>query len=159
LIFIILGTQDKQFTRLLEAVDKQIQLGNITDNVVVQSGCTKFKSKNMQMFDLVSQENFSQYIEEADIVITHGGVGSILTALKKGKKIIAVPRLSKFGEHINDHQLQIIKVFNEKGYLLPLEDLSKLGETLKMVKTFVPNSFGSKNTRFIQFLEKSIENL
>lgn len=81
MIFVTLGTQDKPFTRLLEALEKEIEKGNIKDEVIVQAGSTKYKSKKMQLFDLISQETFSDYMQKADIIITHGGVGSIVTAL------------------------------------------------------------------------------
>ena len=87
LIFVTLGTQDKPFARLLEALEKEIEKGNITDEVIVQAGSTKYKSKKMQLFDLISQEMFSDYMQKADIIITHGGVGSIVTALSFENKI------------------------------------------------------------------------
>ena len=87
MIFVTLGTQDKTFTRLLEAIQKQIDKGVIKKKVVVQSGCTKFESKDMEIFDLISAEEFSKYIEECDILITHGGVGSIISGIKSNKKI------------------------------------------------------------------------
>ena len=88
MILVILGTQDKQFPRLLEAVDKAIDDGTIKDKVVVQAGQTKYESKNMEIFDLLPSPEFNKLMDEADLVITHGGAGSILTAIKKGKKKI-----------------------------------------------------------------------
>ena len=98
LIFVILGTQDKEFPRLLEAVQKQINLGNIKkdERVVVQSGSTKFASEDMDIKDYIGVRKFEQLINEADLIICHAGVGTILTALKKNKKIIAAARLKKY---------------------------------------------------------------
>lgn len=87
----------------------------IDEEVIVQAGYTKYFSDKMKIFDLISQEDFVLYMNRADLIITHGGVGSIITALKMNKKIIAVPRLAKYGEHINDHQLQIVKCFEKKN--------------------------------------------
>ena len=115
MILVVLGTQDKQFTRILEAVDKEIEKGTIKDKVVVQAGQTKYESKNMEIFDLVSAPEFDKLIEEARIIITHGGAGSILTAIKKNKKVIAAARLEKYKEHHNDHQKQIISEFVKQG--------------------------------------------
>lgn len=130
MIFVTLGTQDKPFTRLLEAIEREIENGNITDEVIVQAGFTKYKSDKMKIFDLISQEDFANYMQKADLIITHGGVGSIITALNHGKKVIVAPRLSKYGEHVNDHQLQIIKCFEQKNYILPLYDFDKLNEAI-----------------------------
>ena len=82
MIFVTLGTQDKPFTRLLEMIQKQIDNGNIKEKVVVQAGYTKFESDDMKIFDYVDGDDFNNLIEEADILITHGGVGSIFTGLR-----------------------------------------------------------------------------
>ena len=82
MILVTLGTQDKNFSRLLDAVQKQINNGNIKEEVIVQAGCTKYKSEDMKIFDLLDQEEFKRLISECDLLITHGGVGSILTGLK-----------------------------------------------------------------------------
>ena len=82
MILVILGTQDKPFTRLLKAIQKQIDKGNIKQKVVVQAGCTKFESKDMEIFDLIPTDEFNKLVKEADLIITHGGVGSILKELK-----------------------------------------------------------------------------
>ena len=156
LIFVTLGTQDKPFTRLLEAIEQEIENGNITDEVIVQSGFTKYKSDRMQVFDLISQEAFSDYMQKADLIITHGGVGSIITALNFEKKVIAAPRLAQFGEHINDHQLQIIKCFEQKNYILPLYDFDKLNEVIEKSKEFMPSKFISNRDNFLQFIERMI---
>ena len=107
MIFVILGTQDKKFTRLLDAIQKKIDEGKISkkEKIIVQAGCTRYKSKNMQIIDYMPLREFEDYVDKADIIICHAGVGTILTALKKGKKIIAAARLKKYGEHVNDNQL------------------------------------------------------
>ena len=87
MIFVTLGTQDKEFPRLLEAIDKAIEKGEIKEKVIVQAGNTKYQSENMEIFDLISPDEFNKYIDNCDILITHGGVGSIITAVKKGKKV------------------------------------------------------------------------
>ena len=123
MILVILGTQDKQFPRLLEAIDKEIEKGTIKDRVVVQAGQTKYESKNMEILGLLPEPEFNKLMDEADLIITHGGAGTILSAIKKGKRVIACARLAKYKEHHNDHQKQIIKEFSEEGYILELKDL------------------------------------
>ena len=107
MILIMLGTQNNSFHRLLEEVQRCIDNKIIQDEVVVQAGSTKFKSKDMKIFKLVSSQKLDKYMEDADLIITHGGVGSIVSCIKKGKKVIAVPRYRKYGEHVNDHQKDI----------------------------------------------------
>ena len=115
MILVLLGTQNNSFHRLLEEIQKNIDNGNITEEVVVQKGYTKFESENMKIYNQLPINEIEKLIEKADLVITHGGVGSIVTSIEKGKKVIAVPRLKKYKEHVNDHQLDIIKSFNEIG--------------------------------------------
>lgn len=151
MILVTLGTQDKSFKRLLEAIQNQINLGNIKEKVVVQAGYTKFKSNDMEIFELIPMDEFDSLIKECDLLITHGGVGSIITGLKNNKKVIAAARLEKYGEHTNDHQLQIIDNFTKAGYILPLDDFDKLDEVLKNVEKFSPNKYQS-NTKNMQKL-------
>ncbi len=158
MIFVMLGTQNNSFHRLLEEVQKNIDNGNINEEVVVQKGYTKFESKDMTLFDEISQDKFNKLIDKADLIITHGGVGSIITSITKGKKVIAVPRLQKYGEHVNDHQLDIIESFNEKGYIIGLHDVSELGNALKKIKNFKPQKYVKNTGNIISIIENFIDN-
>ena len=157
MILVILGTQDKEFPRLLEAVDAAIEKGVIKDKVVVQAGQTNYKSENMEIFDLLPAPKFEELMDKADIIITHGGAGSILSAIKKGKRIIAVARLSKYKEHHNDHQKQIIGEFAKQGYLIELKDFNKLDKALEKIKSFKPKKFVSNNKNITRLLSEYIE--
>lgn len=158
MIFVSLGTNDKSFNRLLEKIDKEIELGNIKDKIIVQSGYTKYKSKNMEIIDLMSMKEFDKNISECDILITHGGVGTILDGLKHEKKIIAFPRLAKYQEHVNDHQIEIINEFYNCGYILTgeIEDLTKL---INQSKDFKPKSYTSNNYKFNKIIKDYIDNI
>ena len=158
MIFVTLGTQDKSFKRLLEAIDKQIDLGNIKDKIVVQAGYTKYNSNNMEIFDYISMEKFNDLMKACDILITHGGVGSINEGLKNNKKIIACARLKKFGEHTNDHQKEIIEEFSKEGYIVPLDDFDKLDIVLEKIKTFKPKEYKSNTVNMIKLLNNYIKN-
>lgn len=157
MIFVTLGTQDKSFDRLLKAIDSEIEKGTIHDKVIVQAGYTKYESKNMEIFDLVGPEEFDKLVDECDLLITHGGVGSILSAVKKGKKVIGAPRLKKYKEHTNDHQKQIVKEFAKEGYILALTDFSQLGKVIKKSKQFKPKKFISHTDKMIELVEKLID--
>ena len=158
MILVTLGTQDKNFNRLLEAIQREIDNGNINDKVVVQAGTTKFDSKDMEIFDLIDRDKFNELMSSCDLLITHGGVGSILTGLKNNKKVIACPRLAKYNEHMNDHQKQIIEKFSAAGYILGIEDLSKLNEVLKKAKTFKPKKYISNTDNMIKIIKEYIDN-
>jgi len=157
MILVTLGTQDKSFDRLLKAIDDKLADGTVTDEVVVQAGLTQFKSDRMKIYDFVEYDEFDSLIKSCDILITHGGVGSIVTGLKNKKKVIAAARLKQYGEHTNDHQLQIIENFANAGYILELSDFSKLHEVVAKAKVFEPGEYVSNRDNFVSLIERLIE--
>ena len=159
MILVTLGTQDKPFKRLLKEIEKQIKSGNIKERVIVQAGYTKMKSDYMEIFDLLPTEEFNKLIKECDLLITHGGVGSIIEGLNNNKKIIAVARLKKYGEHDNDHQIQLINNFSEEGYIIGLTDFDSLDDALEKVKTFKPKKMKKKQNNMKKIIEDFIENI
>lgn len=158
MILVTLGTQDKPFNRLLESIEKEIEKGNIKDKVVVQAGHTKYQSRNMEIYDLLDRDEFQNLISKCDLLITHGGVGSILSGLKNNKKVIVSPRLSKYGEHMNDHQIQIVNNFVKAGYILGYYDGDDLESILKKIKNFKPNKYVSNTEKLVSIIEDFINN-
>lgn len=156
MIFVSLGTNDKSFERLLKTIDREIEKGNIRDNVIAQSGYTKYSSKNMDVFDLMPMDKFNKCVDDCDILITHGGVGTILDGLKKGKKIIAFPRLSKYQEHVNDHQIEIIDEFYDSGFILT-GDVNDVSSLIKECSSFNPKSYKSNNYKFNKLISDTID--
>lgn len=158
MILVILGTQDKKFTRLLECVDNLIEKKVIKEKVVVQAGYSSdYKSKNMEIFDLLEKDKFDKLFKDANLIITHGGVGTILTALKNNKKVIAVPRLKKYKEHVNDHQVQIIENFNQEGYIIGLKDVSELENSILNIDKFIPREYKSNNKNMVNLIKELID--
>lgn len=151
----MVGTQDKPFTRLLDAVNDYAKKSK--DKIIVQRGLTPYESKYMDVHDFFSPEETDKLIKEADIIICHGGVGTITTALKYHKPVIAAARLKEYGEHTNDHQKQIIEKFTDNGYILELKDFSQLDKLIKETKTFKPKEFKSNNKVFVDKLKNKID--
>ena len=158
MILVLLGTQNNSFHRLLEEIQKNIKNGNIKEKIVVQKGYTKFESKDMEIYDQLPSDELKKLIDKANIVITHGGVGSIITSIEKGKKVIAVPRLKKYKEHVNDHQLDIINSFSEMGYIIGIHEVEELGEALKRVEKFEPKKYVQNTGNIIKIVEDFIDN-
>lgn len=157
MIFVTLGTQDKGFERLLKEIDRCINKGIIKDKVIVQAGYTKYESKNMEIFGEVSKDEFEKLMNECSLLITHGGVGSIFDALKRGKKVIAAPRLKKYNEHTNDHQLEIVKEFSKEGYILGLTNMAMLGKIIEKAEHFKPKKYESNRDILVAYLEEYID--
>ena len=156
MIFITLGTQDKTFPRLLKSVEKCIKDGVIKDKVFVQAGNTKYKSDVMDVKDFVDMETFRKCIMDADLIITHGGVGTILEGLKHNKKIIGCARLEEYGEHVNNHQVQLLERFSEDGYIIYAKNLEKFDEYYRSVKDFKPKKYNSNQDSFNKKLDNYI---
>ena len=145
---------------MLEKVEKLIKSGKITDAVVAQIGNTKFSTdlpnSKMQLIDFTIPKEMDKLIENADFIITHGGVATIIKGVKLGKKIIAVPRLKKYKEHVNDHQLQIIDNFSENGFIIGTKGVENIEEALTKVENFVPKKYISNNKVFVEKLKNAI---
>lgn len=157
MIFVTVGTQDKPFERIIKAVEDAVLTGKITDEVIVQAGNTKYESKVLNVLNYVPFDEFNNYLSKADIIITHGGVGSILNALKLKKKIIAVPRLKKYGEHINDHQLQVIQKMTNDGYILSCEDENEIADKVREAENFVVKEYTSNTENFIASFKEVLD--
>ncbi len=154
MILVTLGTQKQPFTRLLDYIEKL----KIKDEIIVQAGHTKYESKKMKIFDFISYDEMNRLIDKSDLIITHGGTGSIVEPLKKGKKIIACPRLKKYGEHVDDHQQELVGVFVDEGYILSLNENDDLNDKIEESKNFIVKKYVSNTAEFIKKLEENIEN-
>ncbi len=157
MILVTLGTQDKPFKRLLIEMQRLIDVGIICDKVVVQAGFTDFTSSQMEIFDLIPMDDFDALMRDCDLLITHGGVGSIVNGLNQNKKVIAIPRLAKYGEHVNDHQVQIIENFNQAGYIIGIHDPSEIEQSLQKVKTFKPKKYKSNREHMMKLITDIID--
>lgn len=136
MIFVTVGTHEQSFDRLVGKIDELVGDKKIKGNVLVQIGYTDYKPKACKWFKFIEPEKFEQLCKKSDIIITHAGVGSIMTCLKFGKTTIVVPRLKKFGEHRDDHQLQITKELEKQGKILAVYEINKLENAILKAKSW-----------------------
>ena len=134
MIFVTLGSQKFQFNRLLKKLDELIQAGVITETVFAQTGYSDYTPRYFKYQAFLDRDQFAQCMDDCDIVITHGGTGAIIGAVKKGKKVIAVPRLKQYGEHVDDHQVQLVTAFGKMGIICACEDCSQIADAVDKVK-------------------------
>lgn len=158
MILVTLGTQDKSFIRLLDEINRLIEKKVIKEKVIVQAGYTKYESENMEIFDYIAPEEMNKYVKKCDLLITHAGVGSILSGLNNNKKVIAVPRLCKYKEHTNDHQVEIAREFTKKGYIISVNKITDLEKEIKNIKNFKPNKL-QHNNEIVNTIEDFIDYL
>lgn len=157
MIFVTLGSQKFQFNRMLIEIDKLIDKGKITEEVFAQIGASDYKPKNFKYSDFLTQDEFKNYMKNADLVITHAGTGAIVTALKNDKLVIAIPRLAKYGEHVDDHQVQLIDEFKELNFIEPVYETEQLADALELVRKNKYNKYVSNTRNIIEDIEKFIE--
>lgn len=151
MIFITLGSQKFQFNRLLKAVDESL----VGEDIFAQIGYSDYRPKNYKYKNFLDRDEFENMMSKADIVITHGGTGAIIEAVKKGKKVIAVPRLKKYGEHVDDHQIQLIGQFKGMNLIYACEDMD-LKKALRVVRETEYKAYESNTERIIRRLEEFI---
>lgn len=134
MIFVTVGSRGYQFDRLFKKLDSLYEDGALNEGMFAQVGTSAYKPKHYEYKDFITPEEFAQRIEEASIVVSHGASGSIMKALNAGKKVIAVTRLEKYNEHINDHQIQTNEAFSSNGYVLMADlELENLKECFKKI--------------------------
>lgn len=157
MIFVTLGSQKFQFDRLLQKIDAMLEEEIITEPVFAQTGYSTYTPKRFEATAFMDRDSFAEKMEQASLVITHAGTGAIVGAVKKGKKVIAVPRLARYGEHVDDHQLQIVEQFSEMNLLEPcweVDDLEK-AYTAAMEKNYIP--YQSNTQTIIEDIESYLE--
>lgn len=159
MIIVVLGTHELPFRRLLEEIDRLVESGVIQERVLVQAGHTKYRSDLMEIFDFTTYEQMADYYKQASLVITHGGTGSITMGMKLGKKVIAVPRLIKYGEHNDDHQLEIVQQFEQTGHILSWNEPDTLAQILDKARDFEPTPFESGNGRILSIIKDFINQI
>lgn len=155
MIFVTLGTHELEFNRIL----KYIEDLDISEKVIIQSGNTDFKSNKYEVHKFLSNQEFDKIMKESELIICHGGVGSILSALRLNKKVITVPRLSRFKEHNDDHQYEICKKFHKDKYIINCMNFEEFKFAVENYKDLELDRYTFDNSRILDFINNYIENL
>ncbi len=134
MIFVTMGTQKFQMNRLVKAADELAE--QISEEVFVQKGWSDYAPKHCKFTDFMDATDYNQKISECSVLVTHAGVGTIVTGIKAGKPIIVVPRMNRYLEHVDDHQRQIAEAFSAKGCVLCCEEVEKLSEYIDKARTY-----------------------
>lgn len=157
MILVTLGTQDKSFVRLLKALDQFLADGLIQDSVIVQGGFTEYITDRFTIKPYFSQLELDGLRSQADLIITHAGVGSILDGLKAHKRVIGVARLKQYDEHVNDHQLEILHTFAKEGYIMKADTLEELPKLIREASDFSPKPYPFDNHAILAAVKDYID--
>lgn len=158
MILVLLGSHDFQFNRLLIEIDRLKKENIITEDIIVQSGCTLIETSALKLRPFINSKELDKLYDEASYIITHGGTASIIKGVKKGKKVIAIARLKKYNEVIDDHQKQIIEEFVKEGYVLEWIESEPFEDVIARLKKFIPKKYISKRDEILIYLENYIRN-
>ena len=156
MIFLTVGTQFP-FDRLVKAVDHAVEAEQLDEEIYAQVGDSSYHPRNFEATAYMDKRLFDEYVEKASGIISHAGMGSITIVLSCSKPLLVMPRLKKYGEVVNDHQLDIASRFEELGYLLVAHGKDGLPEKMQQLKTFVPRERETQpeavSERIAQFLK------
>lgn len=157
MILVTIGTQKQSFKRLFNYINEL----DINEKIIVQGGKSKysFTNSNVEFHDFFSQDEMNDKIEDARIIITHGGGGTIFKALEKGKKVIIVPRLKEYKEHINDHQLEVTSYVVENNYALMALTKEQLEHNISIIDDYKFSKYKNNKDKFTLDIEKEINSL
>lgn len=158
MIFVALGTQKFQFNRLLLMIDQLLSDRKITETVFAQIGNSDYEPRNFQYASFLDKNEFEKKIRECDVLITHSGVATIIAGLKNDKKVIVVPRLAKYGEHVDDHQVQIAKSFSEQNYIMMCTENDNLEELILKAKRHKFAKYISQRKQMVETIECFLDN-
>lgn len=160
MIFITVGTHEQPFNRLVEEIDYLVNNGEIKERVVIQNGYSTYIPQSCEWSSLYSYSEMASFMKDASIIVTHGGPSTFMMALQCGKIPIVVPRQKKFSEHINDHQVEFVKIISERyNNIIPIYNISDLNRIISEYNIIVNKMNGNKishNKQFISELKKII---
>lgn len=163
MIFVTVGTHEQPFNRLVECIDKLKKDGNIQEEVIIQTGYSTYEPQYCRWQRLFPYQEMLELVEEARIIITHGGPSSFIMPLQIGKTPIVVPRRHEYNEHVNDHQVAFTKAVAERmGTIIVVEDMEQLGKTIAGYENIISgmkNGLKSNNELFNEELEKIVNEM
>lgn len=157
MIFVVLGTQKFQLNRLLQKLDKYVEDGLLEDEIYAQIGHSTYKPQNYRYKEFLDKKEFDETIARADIVIAHSGVGTIITAIHAEKPIIVYPRLAKYKEHVDDHQLDIAKAFELKKHVLCCYEQDDLLEIINKSRKYQFEEYVSHQKQIVNIIKNFLE--
>lgn len=153
MIFVTVGTHEQQFNRLIKYIDDLKKEGFIEEDVIMQIGYSTYKPKYCKWKNLFPYQEMIKFVNDARIVITHGGPSSFIMPLQVGKTPIVVPRQKQFGEHVNNHQLEFVsQVFYRMNNIVMVENISDLTNVINNYDSIIKETNTDSNSNNCNFI-------
>jgi len=137
MIFVTVGTLFS-FDRLINAVDDAVGRGLIDEEVFAQIGPCQTKPRHLNYVEMLDKKSYDEMIGNASGLISHAGIGSITLALRFNKPLLVMPRMKRYNEHVNDHQVDTARRFEQLGHILVAYEAQELIRQMRSLKSFVP---------------------
>ena len=155
MIFVTVGTHEQQFNRLIKEIDRLKEEGIIQEDVLMQTGFSTYEPKYCEWKKMLSYNEMNEMYEKADIIITHGGPASFMKALEMKKVPIVVPRQAQFDEHVNDHQVEFVKLVEDRfNNIIGVYDIADLENVIVNFNQTLTNKNASSLSHNKEFNEK-----
>jgi exopolysaccharide biosynthesis glucuronosyltransferase PssE len=154
LTFVTVGNATQPFPRLLRAVGSLA--GELPKPIVIQRGHTQFANAGVETFDFIQTDEYLDFLTRATLVISHAGAGTIIHAARAGVRPVVVPRLKRFGEHIDDHQSELAEALGRAGKVYPVLDIDDLGRAAKSAATSEHVAPAAARPRIVELVFKCL---
>ena len=135
MIFVTVGTDEHPFDRLIREVDSLQERRIIREDIFMQIGFARYHPVHCPFADVLGYKEMQEKMKEARIVITHGGPGSIMPVLYSGKVPVVIPRLKRYGEVVDDHQVSFARKLEKEGRIILVEAVEDLGAAVEEYET------------------------
>lgn len=161
MIFVTVGNATQGFRRLLDAVDALVRNGFFErEPIFLQTGNNRnFQSNLYQYKPFLAIEEFQDRVEKADIIISHGGCGTLLNAIRYKKVPVVMPRRKQYGEHINDHQMQLVQALASEGRVVPAYEPEDLPAAIAEARRRNAQPVPPPPSQMLDLVAKAIEEL
>lgn len=152
-LFVPLGTQKFPFGRLITALNELVDKGVYAPEEIVMQSTMYPVDPKFKHVGLIPADEFNGYMQEAEVVITHSGVNSIISCMQLGKPLVVVPRLHEYGEHVDNHQVEIAELMATKYDVLTLMDMKDLESTINAARTHEYKQWQSHRNELVEKLK------
>ncbi len=161
MIFVTVGNPTQGFRRLIEAVDRLGGEGFFNEEMVlIQSGNNSdFRPSNCKHEPFLAMEDFEKKVNEAELIISHAGAGTLLHVIQAGKVPIVMPRQKRYGEHVDDHQVELTTALAAEGRVIPAYEPEDLPGAIKEGRRRNTQPFPHPPSRMPDLVGKAIEEL
>ena len=155
-LFVPLGTQKFPFERIIVALNELVDSGEYGAEEIVMQAASYPMTPKFRHFGLIRSEDFDRYMKDAGVVVTHGGVNSILTCMNLGKPLVVCPRKHEYGEHVDDHQMEIARLMRDKYDVLVCTDMKDLPMMIEQAKVHEYKQWTSHRNELLCAISKLI---